>query len=343
MDDLLILNNDNDNDNDNEKEYYILSKENIKLDVFLIENKNDETFSKYLMINCKKEEIENFEKLEIYCYNNPLFENEIQLNKQERKIIEINKNNKILTFVSIFNDESINNEDFNDSKDFDDYKDHFDELICEEKNVNKNRKIIFIVLIAVSIVILFSFLITIILVSIYNNKDNNNIIIEEEDDLHLKKYIYIRDMSNSINDGIKSTLCYKNHYLKYIGYFKNFEANGEGIYYSKDYNKTIIYEGNFENGFPYGIGKMHYYEGNKETGYYKGSWDYGKKSGKGEMHYSNGDYYKGDFKNDQRHGQGKVYNSKNEIRCEGSFIDDIYQKSLWEEVKDIFTSKPHCY
>ena len=62
------------------------------------------------------------------------------------------------------------------------------------------------------------------------------------------------------------------------------------------------------------------------------------------MHYSNGDYYIGSFQNDQRHGQGKVYDSKNEIRCEGSFINDIYQKSKWETIKAFFgSSEPHCY
>ena len=76
------------------------------------------------MIKCKKGELENFEKLKICRYNNPSFENEIELNKKGRKIIEINKNNKISTFVSIFDDDVINNEDFIDSEDFNDYKEH---------------------------------------------------------------------------------------------------------------------------------------------------------------------------------------------------------------------------
>ena len=177
-------------------------------------------------------------------------------------------------------------------------------------------------------------------------KDKNSIIIEKEDDPELKAYtyIYIRDMSNSIKDGKKSTICYKNHYLKYTGYFNDYKANGEGIYYSKDMNNTIIYEGHFEKGFPNGNGTIHYYKGNKETGYYTGSWYYGKKSGEGKMHYSNGDYYIGSFQNNHRNGQGKVYNSNNEIRCEGSFINGIYQKSKWETIKAFFgLSKPHCY
>jgi len=68
MDELLNINCDN------ELKYYILSKENIKKDVLLIEKKNEETFTKYLMIKCKKEELKDLEKLKIYCYNNQSFE-----------------------------------------------------------------------------------------------------------------------------------------------------------------------------------------------------------------------------------------------------------------------------
>ena len=257
IDDILNINTDN--------EYYIIPKENRNLKVFLINNQNEVTSSKYLMINCRKGEIENFEKLKIFCSNNSLSENdnEIELNMKDRRIIEINKNNKILTFVLIFDDEIINFGDFKDSKYFDEYKAHFNELKSKEKNVKKNRKIILIVIV-VPIVILILFLIVINSV----NKDGNKTIIEKEDDLLLEKFIFIRVKSHEIKDLKEVTLMYKNGYLKYTGSLKDYDANGEGKYYSRVYNNTIIFEGNFENVFPYGIGKMHYYEGNNETGYY---------------------------------------------------------------------------
>jgi hypothetical protein len=314
------------------------------------------------MIKCKKGELENFEKLKICRYNNPSFENEIELNKKGRKIIEINKNNKISTFVSIFDDDVINNEDFIDSEYFNDYKEHIDKLINKEKNDKKKRKIICIVLTVIVSLILFIS----IVVWFYNYKYGEKILREEEDDNQLKTSITIRDMNYKEKDREKVILYYNNDYLKYIGPFKNYGANGIRKYYSKDYKNKIIYEGNFENGFPNGHGKIYYYEGNKEIGYYDGSWVYSKRSGKGEIKYKDGDmyigdfendvkegggkyiyndhyYYEGGYKNDERHGQGKVCNSKDEIICEGNFIKNKYQKSFLDYLKVPFISKRHCY
>lgn len=111
---------------------------------------------------------------------------------------------------------------------------------------------------------------------------------------------------------------------------------------------------------------MYYYKENKEVGYYIGSWIYSKRSGKGERkyrdndiyigdfendvkegkgiyYYNDGYYYDGEYKNDDRHGKGKVYDSNDKIVYEGNFLKNEYQKSKWESVKSVFTSKPHCY
>jgi len=356
MDELLNINCDN------ELKYYILSKENIKKDVLLIEKKNEETFTKYLMIKCKKEELKDLEKLKIYCYNNQSFENEIQLNKKERRIIEINNKNKIVTFVSIFDDDVINIEEFIDSENLNDYKYHIDKLINKQKNDKKNKKIICIALVVIVSLIIISLL----AIYIYKYKYGEKTTREEEDDHLLKTIIYIRDDSHKVENTEKLTIYYNNGNVKYIGPIKNYKANGKGKYYNKDYKDIILYDGNFEEGCPNGEGKRYYYEGNKEVGYYIGSWYDGQRSGKGEMkyrdddiyigdfendvkegkgiyYYNDGYYYDGEYKNDDRHGKGKVYDSNDKIVCEGNFLKNEYQKSKWESVKSVFTSKPHCY
>ena len=161
MDEILNINNDN------EKKYFIMSKENIKLDVYLIEKKNNYTFSKHLMIICKRGEINNFEKLIIYSYNNPAFENEIEINKKERRIKEIKLKNKIVTFVPIFDDDAINNEEFIDSEDLNEYKDHINELINREKKKIDNKIIENRIIIALWVLIIL-IIIFIVVFAVYN-------------------------------------------------------------------------------------------------------------------------------------------------------------------------------
>ena len=47
--------------------------------------------------------------------------------------------------------------------------------------------------------------------------------------------------------------------------------------------------------------------------------------GKGKLYYSNGNYYIGEFKKNSRHGQGKLFNEKNEIIYEGTFVNDQFE------------------
>ena len=105
------------------------------------------------------------------------------------------------------------------------------------------------------------------------------------------------------------------------------------------YNDGDYYNGNFEKDKRNGIGEMHY----NNHDYYNGSYIDDKKEGRGKYYYNDSDYYDGEFKDDKRHGNGKVYNSKNEIRCEGIFKNGKYKANIWEQVKGIFNSNPHCY
>ena len=359
MDEILNINSDN------EKKYFIMSKENTKLDVYLIEKKNNYTFSKHLMIICKRGELKNLEKLIICSYNNPAFENEIELDKKERRIKEIKLKNKIVIFVPIFDDDAINNEEFIDSEDLNEYKDHINELINKEKKKLDSKIIENRIIIALWVLIILMIIFIVVFV-VYNYSNRDRVIRELEDDPLLKDYIYIRDSSYQIKDKDKITILYNNGNLKYIGPLKNYEADGKGKYYCKEYNKIILYEGNFKKGYPNGNGKRYYYLGNSRIGYYIGPWKNSQRNGKGEMYYisgeyyignfendlregkgiyyyNDGDYYEGEFMNNKRNGEGKVYNSDDEIKCEGIFLNDEYQATEWEKLKSYFNSKPHCY
>ena len=360
MDEVLNINNDND-----DKIYYIMLNENQKIDVYLIEKKNNYTFNKYLLIICKREELNKLGKLKIFCNNNPSFKEEIELNKKERRIIEIKLKNKIVSFVPIFDDDAINNEEFLDSEDLNEYKDHIGELINKKIKLLNDKK--FGKKICITLGILFIILIIIeIVICTYIYSLREMVIREKEDDPQLGLYIYIRDKEYKIQDNDKVKIYYNNGNLKYIGPLKNFEADGKGKYYSKDYKNIIIYNGNFEKGYPNGYGTRYYYEEMNEKGFYNGTWINSKRSGNGKMYYSNGDYYIGnfkddakegkgayyyndgdyyigEFKNDVRHGKGKVYSLNNEIRCEGIFFYDEYQLTSWEYIKSMITSEPHCY
>ena len=175
------------------RKYYIISQDNKKIDVYLIEIQNINTEYKYLMIICKKEEVERLEKLKIKSYNDTSLEYELELRRKGRKVNEI----KSITFISIFSYESINNESFIDTEKLITYKEYFNELIDREKKerfINKISKITFIVL-----AVLFIFAIFVIIIFIINfnfyirylNRERETK--EEEDDILLNEFNIIRD------------------------------------------------------------------------------------------------------------------------------------------------------
>lgn len=87
----------------------------------------------------------------------------------------------------------------------------------------------------------------------------------------------------------------------YIGELNNEGMkNGNGKLFSSD--GRIIYEGEFYNDKPEGMGKCFYNNGD----YYIGPFKNGLRNGKGTIYYENGTvHYEGDFSNDQPQGNGK--------------------------------------
>ena len=101
---------------------------------------------------------------------------------------------------------------------------------------------------------------------------------------------------------------------KYVGLYRNDKRNGKGILKLRTgkYYDGIFKDDNFENG---------------------------------KLVYEDRDYYEGGFKNYKRHGQGKVFNHlNNQIRCEGEFKNDEYQKNILAKLKSLLGyHEPHCY
>ncbi|MFQ5446977.1 MAG: caspase family protein [Saprospiraceae bacterium] len=98
---------------------------------------------------------------------------------------------------------------------------------------------------------------------------------------------------------------------RYIGYFSNGDAHGEGILYFSNGNK---YLGDWQHNFREGQGKFIFVEGHE----YTGGFHRNQFQGKGLMKYANGDRYEGDWAHNQPNGFGK-YTFHTGDRYEGQF------------------------
>jgi len=336
--------------NEKEDEDYYINVGDKNIDVFLkkikIEENNNTNEETYMMAVCKRKELGK-EKITIIRKTNDEHLFELNLKEKKRDFKEIKSKNIYATFFFIFTSE-ISTDYFKDSDNFGKYENLIDKfkkykkgnIICNfiKKCFSKKYYYIGIIISVFLIVGLF-----ILIISLLNS---DKIIKEKDDDSILENdVIYIRDMSHKYKDENYIKIFYNNGNIKYDGPFKNYEAEGKGKYYSKEYN-NIIYDGNFEKGKPNGNGTRYYYEGNNKIGYYNGSWIKGKRSGIGEMYnkgsiykglwendkrngegklnYNNGDYYDGNFANDLREGKGKLYYSNGDY-YEGEFKNDLME------------------
>ena len=93
-------------------------------------------------------------------------------------------------------------------------------------------------------------------------------------------------------------ISYKEDNSKQYGYFENGNINGITKYIISDKNK-IIFEGEFENGFPKGYGK---YSLDNEGRFYEGIWN--KEIILGIETWKDGTIYMGEFKNNKKDGIG---------------------------------------
>ncbi|EGR28088.1 IQ calmodulin-binding motif family protein, putative [Ichthyophthirius multifiliis] len=155
--------------------------------------------------------------------------------------------------------------------------------------------------------------------------------------------VYQGDWENDMANGQGRLIHSDGDY--YQGSWVNDRAQGKGIFkhidgqmyegdwledkqngFGKEIQHLFIYEGEFQNGFKHGKGKLtwkedqSYYDGEFQNGIiqgtgtyyfkdgkkYQGYWVNGKMHGYGEMYYCNGKIYKGQFEQDVKHGQGEM-------------------------------------
>ena len=84
--------------------------------------------------------------------------------------------------------------------------------------------------------------------------------------------------------------------------------NGNGKLYNK--NNILIFSGRFKDGEKIGYG-TEYFDNKKVK--YKGYFHNNVYDGLGLLYYFERSYYKGLFKNGFRHGEGAVYDEKNNL------------------------------
>ena len=156
--------------------------------------------------------------------------------------------------------------------------------------------------------------------------------------IHIKKKKYdIKTYGNFINpivDSLKKNLYFSfYHYGNdiYIGEYRDIIREGYGKYIRK--NKSY-YIGQWLNDYEHGKGII-YSDINSRNNYliYEGDFKEGKPNGIGKCVYDNGNYYIGEFLNGIKHGKGKIYYKNGHIKYEGDFREDKVQgngKYIWE-------------
>ena len=147
----------------------------------------------------------------------------------------------------------------------------------------------------------------------------------------MKKYA---NFINPIVDSLRKNLniCKVNYYEDiYIGEYEDINREGYGKYIRK--NKSY-YIGQWQNDYEHGKGAI-YSEIYSNNNYiiYEGDFKEGKPNGIGKCVYDNGNYYIGEFLNGIRHGKGTIYYKNNNIKYEGDFVEDRVEgngKYIWE-------------
>ena len=122
------------------------------------------------------------------------------------------------------------------------------------------------------------------------------------------KSYYEGDIYNDIPNG-KGIFKWNNNII-YNGEFKNGMFDGNGLL--KNNNNGSFYNGNFKNNLYNGKGIFHWGKSNNE---YNGEYKNGKKNGKG-IYKKNNIIYEGYFNEGKPHGNGKIEDGKNTLKCE---------------------------
>lgn len=111
--------------------------------------------------------------------------------------------------------------------------------------------------------------------------------------------------------------------LKYVGEFVDFKPKGAGKYEFADGRNCIVKpvekDGQHDFALCYDINK---------TIKYQGDWENGNFNGKGVFYFSDGRRYEGDFKDGKMQGYGKLFDSYGDVVYRGDFEDEERQNSL---------------
>ena len=150
-------------------------------------------------------------------------------------------------------------------------------------------------------------------------------------------------------------ITYKEDNSKQYSYFDNGIANGITKYIISN-KKNIIFEGEFENGFPKGYGKYsivnegRFYEGIwdkeiligietwKDGTIYMGNFENNKKNGVGMYRWPDGTIYYGEWKNDNMEGYCQILYA-DDRRYEGQILNNVkngYGEFTWKKTRKYF-------
>lgn len=133
---------------------------------------------------------------------------------------------------------------------------------------------------------------------------------------NVQSLILQQSMIINLKNSLNLSKTNQNANTKYKGQYVNGKKQGEGEFYTNEFQ----FVGNFQNDLPVGPGKLIFYG----KGIYKGAFlgDYDK--GKGTIMYENGDKYIGNWSNYMKTGRGKLILSNGNI-YEGDFKNDIFE------------------
>lgn len=154
----------------------------------------------------------------------------------------------------------------------------------------------------------------------------NGALIQTDETVKTSEGIYSGGILNNLSDGY-GTMEYNTGSI-YKGTWTEGKWNGEGFFISNKKDSiagnwyegklegygifkspSFLYEGDWSNNKPNGIGRIIY----PDSTFYTGNWDNGKKNGYGDIIYSNNDSYFGEWVNDEPQGLGRYYFSNGDI------------------------------
>jgi hypothetical protein len=112
----------------------------------------------------------------------------------------------------------------------------------------------------------------------------------------------------------------KGNKVFYIGEVKSNKADGKGI---AVFETLSTYDGDWKDGNRHGKGIHNWKDGDR----YEGDFADDKRTGWGTYYFETGEKFTGQWKNDVRDGKGTLYDTKGNIKMQGVWKNDRYQRN----------------